>query len=35
MRTRLAAVGGTLTVESAPGAGAALSASIPVEDADA
>lgn len=35
MRARLAAVGGTLTVESTPGTGTALSASIPVEDADA
>jgi signal transduction histidine kinase len=35
MRTRLAEVGGTLAVESSPGAGAAISATIPTEAADA
>lgn len=35
MRTRLADVGGTLVVESAPGAGTAISATIPTEDTDA
>lgn len=35
MRTRLGDIGGTLTVESAPGAGTAISATIPTEAADA
>lgn len=35
MRSRLSALGGRLTVEAAPGHGTAVSASIPVEEADA